>query len=180
MAYKKIFIVAGEVSGDMHAALLVKELKALNPGVTLMGLGGKRMREEGVKLFFDLTTIAVVGFTEVLRNIFLFRRLFWNFVKQAVQEKPDAVILVDYPGFNLRLAKELKKRGLKVIYYISPQVWAWGETRIEIIKKVVDQMIVLFDFEKELYSKHGMDVEFVGHPLLDRLHPTLTKEEFLK
>ena len=180
MAHKKIFIVAGEVSGDMHAAALVKELKALEPNITLMGLGGKRMREEGVKLFFDLTTIAVVGFTEVLKNILLFRRLFWDFVNKAVQEKPDAVILVDYPGFNIRMARELKKRGFKVIYYISPQVWAWGENRIEIIKQNVDKMIVLFDFEKELYRRHKMDVEFVGHPLLDRLHPTLTREEFLK
>jgi lipid-A-disaccharide synthase len=164
----------------MHAAMLVRELKALEPNITLMGLGGKRMREEGVRLFFDLTTIAVVGFTEVLKNIFLFRRIFWDFIAKAVQEKPDAVILVDYPGFNLRLAKELKKRGFKIIYYISPQVWAWGENRIEIIKKNVDKMIVLFDFEKELYRRHGMEVEFVGHPLLDRLHPTLTKEDFLK
>jgi lipid-A-disaccharide synthase len=180
MAHKKIFIVAGEVSGDMHAAILVRELKALNPSLILMGLGGKRMREEGVKLFFDLTTIAVVGFTEVLQNILLFRRLFWDFVNRAMQEKPDAVILIDYPGFNIRLAKELKKRGFKIIYYISPQVWAWGENRIDIIKKNVDKMIVLFDFEKDLYHKHGMEVEFVGHPLLDRLHPTLTKEEFLR
>jgi len=180
MAHKKIFIVAGEVSGDMHAAMLVRELKAIDPHITLMGLGGKRMREEGVRLFFDLTTIAVVGFTEVLKNILLFRKLFWDFIARAVQEKPDAIILVDYPGFNLRLAKELKKRGFKIIYYISPQVWAWGEKRIEIIKKNVDKMIVLFDFEKELYRKHDMEAEFVGHPLLDRLHPTLTKEDFLK
>jgi len=179
MAHKKIFIVAGEVSGDMHAATLVRELRLLDPQITLMGLGGKRMREEGVKLFFDLTTIAVVGFTEVLKNIFLFRKLFWDFINKAVAEKPEAVILVDYPGFNIRLAKELKKRGFKVIYYISPQVWAWGENRVEIIRKNVDKMIVLFDFEKELYKKHGVDAEFVGHPLLDRVHLTMTKEEFL-
>ncbi|MFH1621955.1 MAG: lipid-A-disaccharide synthase, partial [Candidatus Omnitrophota bacterium] len=96
------------------------------------------------------------------------------------QEKPDAIILVDYPGFNLRLAKELKQRGFKVIYYISPQVWAWGEKRIDSIKQNVNKMIVLFDFEKELYQKNGINVEFVGHPLLDRANQTLTKEKFIK
>ncbi|MFH1622069.1 MAG: Gfo/Idh/MocA family oxidoreductase, partial [Candidatus Omnitrophota bacterium] len=126
---KKIFVVAGEVSGDIHAASLIKELKIMNPALKFMGLGGKHLQEEGVELFFDLTKLAVVGFTEVLKNILLFRRIFWDFIKRAEQEKPDAIILVDYPGFNLRLAKELKQRGFKVIYYISPQVWAWGEKR---------------------------------------------------
>jgi len=177
---KKLFVVAGEVSGDMHAASLIKELKALNPNIKIMGLGGKRMQEEGVKLFFDLTKIAVIGFTEVLRNIWLHRKIFYDFIKRAEQERPDAIILVDYPGFNLRLAKELKKRGFRVIYYISPQIWAWGKERIEIIKENVDKMIVLFDFEKDIYLKEGINVDFVGHPLLDSVHTTLPKEQFVK
>lgn len=180
MEPKKIFIVAGEVSGDMHAASLIKELKIINPSLRFMGLGGKRMEQEGMLLFFDLTKIAVVGFTEVLKNLFLFRKIFYGFIKKAEQEKPDAIILVDYPGFNLRLAKELKRRGFKIIYYISPQIWAWGEKRIEIIRETVDKMIVFFDFEKEIYGKKGIDAEFAGHPLLDQAKPTLTKDEFIK
>jgi len=177
---KKIFVVAGEVSGDIHAASLIKQLKIMNPSLTFMGLGGQHMQEEGVKLFFDLTKIAVVGFTEVLRNLLLFRKIFFDFIKRAEIEKPDVIILVDYPGFNLRLAKELKKRGFKIIYYISPQVWAWGEKRIESIKENVDKMIVLFDFEKTLYQNKSISVDFVGHPLLDRANQTLSKQEFTK
>ncbi|MBL7129953.1 MAG: lipid-A-disaccharide synthase [Candidatus Omnitrophica bacterium] len=177
---KKIFIVAGEVSGDIHAASLVKELKEMNPSLSFMGLGGKHMEEEGVELSFDLTKIAVVGFTEILKNLSLFRKIFFDFINKAEQENPDLIILVDYPGFNLRLAKELKKRGFKIIYYISPQIWAWGEKRIDTIKKAVDKMIVLFDFEKTLYQNKDINVEFVGHPLLDRANQTLTKKEFIK
>ncbi|MDD5005132.1 MAG: lipid-A-disaccharide synthase [Candidatus Omnitrophica bacterium] len=180
MEQKKIFIVAGEVSGDMHAASLIKELKTLNPSIKFMGLGGKRMEEQGVHLFFDLTKIAVVGFTEIFKNLFLFRKIFYGFIKNAEREKPDLIILVDYPGFNLRLAKELKKRGFKILYYISPQIWAWGEKRIKIIRQNVDKMIVLFDFEKEIYQKNGIDVEFVGHPLLDSIELNLSKDEFAK
>ena len=175
---KKIFVVAGEVSGDIHAASLIVQLKTINPSLEFMGLGGKHMGEEGVNLFFDLTKIAVVGFTEVFRNLFLFRRIFFDFIRKAEKEKPDAIILVDYPGFNLRLAKVLKKKGFKIIYYISPQIWAWGAKRIEEIKKYVDKMIVLFDFEKDIYQKKGISVDFVGHPLLDRATKTLTKPEF--
>ncbi|MFC1646067.1 lipid-A-disaccharide synthase [Candidatus Omnitrophota bacterium] len=177
---KKIFVVAGEVSGDIHAASLIKELKVMNPSLEFMGLGGRHIQEEGAELFFDLTKIAVVGFTEVFRNLLLFRRIFFNFINRAVQEKPNVIILVDYPGFNLRLAKELKKRGFKIIYYISPQIWAWGGKRIDAIKETVDKMIVLFDFEKSLYQNKGISVEFVGHPLLDRANQTLTKEEFIE
>lgn len=176
---RKIFVVAGEVSGDMHAASLIRELKAINPSLKFMGLGGRHMEEEGVDLFFDLTKIAVVGFTEVLRNISVFRRIFYEFIKRAEQEKPEAIILVDYPGFNLRLAKELKKRGFKIIYYISPQIWAWGEKRIDDIKETVDKMFVLFDFEKGIYKKKNMEVEFVGHPILDRINPNLIDKEFV-
>ena len=177
---KKIFVVAGEVSGDIHAASLIKQLKSMNPSLTFMGLGGQNMQEEGVELFFDLTKLAVVGFTEVLRYLFLFRKIFYDFINRAEREKPDMIILVDNPGFNLRLAKELKKRGFKIIYYISPQIWAWGEKRIDTIRETVDKMIVLFDFEKDIYRKKNIDVEFVGHPLLDRANQTLTKEEFVK
>lgn len=177
---KKIFVAAGEASGDIHAASLIKELKVLHPNVKFMGLGGKHMEEEGVRLFYDLAKIAVVGFTEVLKNIVLFRRIFFDFLKKVDEEKPDLVILVDNPGFNLRLALELKKRDFKVAYYISPQIWAWGAQRIEIIRKTVNKMIVLFDFEKDIYQKEKVDVDFVGHPLLDRINTPLSKKQFLE
>jgi len=176
---RKIFVAAGEVSGDMHASSLIRELKKLNPNLDFIGVGGKHMQDEGVHLFYDLAKIAVVGFTEVLKNIVLFRRVFFDCIRKVEEEKPELAILVDNPGFNLRLAPELKKKGCKVIYYISPQIWAWGAQRIESIKKTVDKMIVLFDFEKDIYEKEGVDVDFVGHPLLDRIHLNLSKDQFV-
>jgi len=177
---KKIFISVGEASGDMHASQLVKYIKNKNPNIEFAGLGGKLMNEQGVKIFFDPTSFAVVGFIEVLKNILFFRKIFFNFIKLAEQEKPDLIILVDYPGFNLRLAKELKRRGFKIAYYISPQIWAWGKNRIKTIRESVDKMIVFFDFEEELYKKNGIKVEFVGHPLIEQTTPSLTKEIFFK
>lgn len=171
MESKKIVIVAGEASGDLHAASLVSALKALRPQVEFYGLGGRRMREAGVELFCDLTRLSVVGFFEVIKHLKEIRGIFNSLVVKVEELQPDAVILVDYPGFNLRLAKELKRRGFKVIYYISPQIWAWGLKRMDLIRAVVDKMIVAFKFEEELYKSYGVDVEFVGHPLLDLAKP---------
>ena len=173
-------IVAGEASGDDHAAHLVEELKKLDPALTFSGLGGTLMERAGVEVIEDLTQWAVVGFVEVLKHYTHFKRAFDRFLDEAERRRPAAVILVDYPGFNLRLAKELKKRGIKVIYYISPQVWAWKEKRIRTIKQVVDRMIVIFPFEKNFYDRHGMDVAYVGHPALDDLKVTRPAPAFLK
>ena len=166
---KHIVIVAGEASGDMHAACLVKEIKSINPNTKFSGLGGAQMKKAGVELYENLADLAVVGFVEVLKHLAEFRRIFRLILEKVRETKADAVILVDYPGFNLRFAEELKKQNpnIKVIYYISPQVWAWKENRVQLIKQYVDKMLVLFQFEQEFYSKHGMDVDFVGHPLLD-------------
>ena len=177
---KNVFIVAGEASGDMHAAHLVEILKKLDPELHFSGLGGKKMKEAGVELFDDLTRFAVVGFTEVLKHYGSFKKIFDAFLAKVRAAKPDAVILVDYPGFNLRLAKELKKLNTKVIYYISPQVWAWKENRVSLIKSSVDRMIVLFPFEKEFYARHGLDVFWSGHPLMDEKKILRTKEKFLE
>ena len=177
---RHFIIIAGEASGDTHAAHLVNSILEIKPNTRFSGLGGPKMRESGVELYEDLTKVAVVGFTEVLKHFQFFRKCFYLILKKVQEIRPDAVILVDYPGFNLRLAKKLKKLGCKVIYYISPQVWAWKESRVNLIKKCVDKMIVIFPFEKEFYQKHHYAVEYCGHPLLDILQVKKNNEEFLK
>jgi lipid-A-disaccharide synthase len=177
---KNIIIVAGEASGDLHASHLVIDIKNILPDTKFYGLGGSRMRAAGVELFYDLTTLSVVGFFEVIKHLKTIRKIFQELLKRIDEIKPELVILVDYPGFNLRLAEQLKKRNIKVIYYISPQVWAWGFNRIRLIKKVVDKMIVILPFEETLYKKYGIDASFVGNPLLDLAKPTKTVEQFLK
>lgn len=177
---KHVIIVAGEASGDMHAAELVREIKGLNPNISFSGVGGQQMKDSGVEIYADLTKLAVVGFVEVLKHYTEIKRIFDLILVKAVATKADAVILVDYPGFNLRLAREFKKLNMKVIYYISPQVWAWKASRIKLIKEVVDKMLVLFPFEKEFYAKYGMETFCVGHPLLDIIKVTSPAEIFLK
>jgi lipid-A-disaccharide synthase len=177
---RRILIVAGEASGDMHAANLVKAIKEINPQIEFFGLGGSQMQQAGVKLLYNLADLAVVGFVEVLKNLKKIKSAFSLILNKADELKPDAAILVDYPGFNLRLAKELKKINIKVIYYISPQIWAWGLNRIKLIKEVVDKMIVVFKFEEELYKKFGIDAVFVGHPFLDIVKPDISRDELLQ
>ncbi len=177
---KKILIVAGEMSGDMHGAHLVNHLKELNPKMSFFGLGGKNMKNAGVHIEYDITRLAVVGFIEILKNYSKFKKIFDNVLHKARQYKPDAAILIDYPGFNLRLAGELKKLGIPVIYFISPQVWAWGEKRIKFIKKTVSLMLVLFKFEETLYADKSFNVKFVGHPLLDTVKPQKTNIPLLE
>ena len=174
-------IVAGEASGDLHGSHLVESLKKLQPGITFSGLGGPLLHKAGVELYEDLTRLAVVGFWEVLKHFKDFQRIFEMMLSKIKEARPAAVILIDYPGFNLRLAREIKKAGIptKVIYYISPQVWAWKESRIKLIKKVCDHMLVILPFEKEFYARRGMNVEFIGHPLLDSIKITQPPEKFL-
>lgn len=176
---KHIMIVAGETSGDLHAARLVQEIQQLEPSITFSGLGGQHLASCGVKLDADLTELAVIGFVEVLKHYKEFRKLFYEFLEHVRVRKPSVVLLVDYPGFNLRLAKELKKMGVKVVYYISPQIWAWKAGRIKLIEKFTDHMMVLFKFEKKFYEDRGVHVEFVGHPLVDEVHASHSKEHFL-
>ncbi|HRZ15599.1 MAG TPA: lipid-A-disaccharide synthase, partial [Candidatus Omnitrophota bacterium] len=147
---KNILIVAGEASGDQHAAMLVREIRARMPETRFFGLGGEQMQREGVLLRADIVKLAVIGFLEVLKHIKQLRALFHALLEDADRSKPDAAILVDYPGFNLRLAKELHRRGIPVIYYISPQIWAWGAGRIDLIKRTIKLMIVFFPFEETL------------------------------
>ncbi|MFA5256043.1 MAG: lipid-A-disaccharide synthase [Candidatus Omnitrophota bacterium] len=177
---KSILIVAGEPSGDLHASNLVKDLKALGTDLEFFGLGGDLCKKAGVDIEFDIKRLSVVGLVDVWKNIFTIGTVFKGILKKADSRRPDLAILVDYPGFNLRLAKELAKRDIPVIYYISPQVWAWGEDRIEIIKDCVAKILVFFKFEEELYKKNGINSEFVGNPLLETVRVTLPKDEILK
>ena len=177
MAEKKILIVAGEASSDLHAANLIREIKALDPKIKFFGLGGEKMRQAGAQIYYDLVELAVVGFFEVIKNLKKFKEIFNLILNKTDLIHPDLAILVDYPGFNLRLAKQLKKRQIPVIYYISPQIWAWGRNRTKTIKRLINKMLVFFKFEEELYKKEEIPVSFVGHPLLDTARPTLMKEE---
>ncbi len=167
----KVWIFAGEASGDLYGAHLALELQALRPGLTMQGMGGKEMRAAGVELLVDSTDLAVVGFTEVLKQLPVFKRAFNHLLEAAVAARPDLVVFIDYPGFNLRFARKLKKLGIKMLYYVSPQVWAWGKKRIPEIAGLVTHMLVIFPFETEIYAAHGLKTTFVGHPLVDILGP---------
>ncbi|MEP7143431.1 MAG: lipid-A-disaccharide synthase [Ferruginibacter sp.] len=162
----KYYIIAGEASGDLHGSNLVKELKKLDATADVRCWGGDKMQEAGATLVRHYRDLAFMGFVEVIKNLgTIFRNL--AFCKEDILNyRPDGLILIDYPGFNLRLINWAKKHGLTVIYYISPQVWAWKESRVRAIKKNVDKMLVILPFEKEFYKKWNYEVEYVGHPLV--------------
>ncbi len=165
---KNIIIVAGEASGDMHGASLVKEMLKINPALRFYGIGGGKLKEAGVELIADAAEIAVVGLTEVLSKLVDFLRVIRNLRSKIDQIKPSLVILIDFPDFNLNIAARFaKKRKIKVFYYISPQVWAWRQGRINQIKKLVNRMAVVLPFEVDVYAAKGFIVDYVGHPLLD-------------
>lgn len=166
MSHKKLFLIAGEASGDLQGALLLRALKKINPDLECRGLGGELMRAEGMQILHDLTKEAVLGLGDVLRKYFHFRKIFDMAFRELERFEPDAVILIDYPGFNLRFASKINKR-FPVIYYVSPQIWAWGKWRIHSIRKMIRHMIVFFGFEAELYKQAGVGVTWVGHPLAD-------------
>ena len=177
---QSILIVAGESSGDNVGGLLCAEIKILRPELELFGLGGDRMDTSGVSLLYHTNQLSILGFWEVLKHLPFIREVERKLLEEIDRRKPSLAILIDYPGFNLRLAKKLKKRGIAVMYYVSPQVWAWGKGRIAKIKQIVDKMVVVFEFEKEMYEKEGMKAEWYGHPLLEIVHPRHQKDEFLR
>jgi len=177
---KQILIVAGEASGDHHAARLVEELHKRAPNVHFVGIGGERMRKAGVEILVDSAEMAVVGLVEVLANYRFLKGVLERMRDELRQRRPDMLILVDYPDFNLRLAKTAKELGIKVLYYISPQVWAWRQKRVHKIKQLVDMMAVVFPFEVTFYEQAGVPVRFVGHPLVDEVGSELNREEALQ
>jgi lipid-A-disaccharide synthase len=173
-----LLVIAGEHSGDQHAATMVRELKAKRPGFTVAALGGPELAKAGAQLLHDMTASSVVGFVEVLKNYPFFKALFAETLRWIAEHKPRAVCFVDYPGLNLRLAKALRERGLsvkgggdiQVLYYISPQIWAWKAGRRFTMARDLDALAVIFPFEVECYKDTSLPVEFVGHPFLDEAH----------
>lgn len=176
----KFVIMAGEASGDQHAAHLVQEIKILNPNVSFSGIGGEKMAAAGVERICDISRLNIMGFTEVVRHFKVVYQIFKQIEAHIHETKPDALILVDYPGFNLRLAKKAKAMGIKVIYYISPQLWAWKPGRMKIIQENVDLMAVILPFEKKMYEEAGVNAHFVGHPLIQTVKTTLSHQEVCK
>ena len=174
----KVMIVAGEASGDLHGALLVREMLAVNPTLHFFGIGGNRMQEAGVKLLAHAADIAVVGVSEVFSKTAAFLRIIAKMRKSMDRLKPSLVILIDFPDFNLNIAaRAARKRGIRIFYYISPQVWAWREGRVKQIKKLVDQMAVILPFEVDFYAARGFDVHYVGHPLRDIVKTPFTARQ---
>ncbi|QHI67954.1 lipid-A-disaccharide synthase [Tichowtungia aerotolerans] len=166
---KNLLVIAGEASGDMHGADVIRELRRNRSDLDIWGLGGERLREEGVETLHDIKELDVLGFVEVLRRYPFFKKVFNEVLAGADRRKPDAALLIDYPGFNLRLASELKKRGIQVLYYVCPQVWAWNRGRIPKMAQIIDRLMVIFPFEVDVFKGVDLKVDFVGHPMVDEL-----------
>src|SRR6185436_7805885 len=175
----RLLISSGETSGELYAAELVRELRLLDPGLSVFGLGGDRLAAEGASLVAHVRDLAVVGLLEVLSHLPRIKGIFDALVARAERERPDLAVLIDYPDFNLRLARALHARGIPVVYYVSPQVWAWRKGRIRTIRDTAQAMLVIFPFEESLYREAGVPVEFVGHPLVDLVKPAPDRAAFL-
>lgn len=164
---KRIFIIAGDSSGDLHSSKLMKEMKVFDPDIEFFGIGGDYMAQEGLTSLVPLNEISVVGFWEVAKKYLFFKKLI-NQVQEKIENlKIDLFIAVDYPGFNQRIAKFAKEKGIPVVWYIAPQLWAWGKNRALKLSKIIDDLLVVFPFEKEFFENFGISTHFVGHPLLD-------------
>ncbi len=162
-------ILAGEASGDLHGAALIDELLKLDPDLEISGIGGDKMVNSGMKKLYHINEMAFLGFVEVVKHLPFIKKVKANLLEFAVSNKIGMVVLIDYPGFNLSMAKSFDKIGLKNIYYISPQIWAWGKGRIKKIKKIISRMIVFFPFEEEMYKLNKVNSDFVGHPLVNKI-----------
>jgi lipid-A-disaccharide synthase len=175
-----IMIVAGEASGEKHGAALARALRRLNPDIQLQlfGSGGDEMRAAGVETLVDARDVAIIGVLEIIGALRRLYRAQRTLLAAAQQRRPGVVVLIDWPDFNLRLARKLHRRGFKVVYYISPQVWAWRGYRVRAIRRDVDRMLVILPFEKEFFAKAGVEADYVGHPLLERVNEPTTREEF--
>lgn len=173
-----VMILAGEASGDHHAAVLASELRSRHPGLRLVGTGGPRMEAEGVELLAGLDDLAVMGFIEVVPRLPFFRRLAGQVRSVMDDERPDLVVLVDYPGFNMRMAEEAHERGIPVLYYIAPQVWAWKQRRAHTLARIADRVAVILPFEADFLRRFEVDASYVGHPLLDRPDEVLDEADF--
>lgn len=178
----KLFVLAGEASGDLHGAWVVRELLRTVPSLYVFGIGGRHLADLGMQQLYRADEVNLVGFSEVLKRFGFLRKVMQSLKAAIVREKPDAALLIDYPGMNLRLAKFLHSLGIPIIYYIAPQVWAWREKRVELIKKYVSRLLVVFEFEQRFFAERGVAAQFVGHPILEEIaaHPLPSKQEFLR
>lgn len=174
----EVMIVAGEASGDLHGANLVRAMRELSPGLRFYGMGGSELMRAGVEMLYDAAKLAVVGAVEVLSHLHDILRARRILIAHLKHRRPSLLILIDYPDFNLMLAKIAKQLGIPVFYYISPQVWAWRSGRVHTIRQRTDRMAVILPFEQAFYAGYGVQVDFVGHPLLDSIKPKLTPAEF--
>jgi lipid-A-disaccharide synthase len=172
---KRVFIIAGEASGDSHAGALIEKLKSLNPAINVSGIGGKELESRGVNVIYPYREVNFIGFTAVLKNLPAIKKKLNEAVAYVKDFNPNVIILVDFPGFNLKFAEMVRKfyRG-KIVYYISPQLWAWHKERVKKIKALVDEMLVVFPFEVDFYAKENIEAKFVGHPLIERIHKFLS------
>lgn len=176
MVSKRIAIVAGEASGDMHGAALAQCLKSIQPDVVLAGIGGEHMRQAGVHLWDDPTRLSAVGLVEVIARIRAFQRLFRDTLREITSMRPDVVVLIDYPGFNMRLGDRIHNLGIPCVSYIPPTAWAWGRKRADRVASFASKVLSIFPFEVDVYRKAGADVEFVGHPLVESIDPSWIAE----
>jgi lipid-A-disaccharide synthase len=176
----KLMIIAGETSGDLHGGQLVKELRALDPGLEIFGIGGDRMQAGGMELLYHVRELSFMGLVEVIGHLPFIRSVMRKLEVELYARKPDAVVLIDYPGFNLRLAQKVKQAGIPVIYFISPKVWAWGRGRVRKIRKFVDKMLCILPFEEEFYRGRRVNARYVGNPLMDVVNPGQNREQFYK
>ena len=174
----QILVSAGEASGDYYGAQLIQSLQQLAPETKFFGMGGEKMRVVRCELLVNASEVAVVGLFEVLTHLPAIRRRFKSIVAEARKRQPQAAVLIDFPDFNLRLARQLHQLGIPVFYFISPQVWAWRSGRVNQIRKYVRKMIVIFPFERDFYRRHGVDVTYVGHPLAYASEPAISREDF--
>jgi len=176
----KLMIITGEVSGDLIGGSLIIELKSLNPDLEVTGIGGDRMKAAGMNLIYHTDQMAFLGFVEVVKHLPFIHHVQKKLIDKIKSDKISSVVLIDYPGFNLSIAKKLKPLGVKIIYYVSPQLWAWAKGRVKKVRKLVDKMLVVFPFEVEFYTEENINVEYVGHPLVERInqYKFLSRDEF--
>jgi len=177
---KRIMIIAGEPSGDLHGGCLVTELKRMRPDLEIYGIGGDRMQAAGMELVYHISDFSFMGFAEVLGHLPFIRQAMKRLERLLAERRPEAVVLIDYPGFNLRFGAKAKRAGVKIIYFISPQVWAWGRGRVRRIRRLVDRMLCILPFEEQFYRRLGVPAVYVGNPLLDEARPKLSREAFCR
>jgi lipid-A-disaccharide synthase len=178
MGRRRVLVVAGEASGDLHGGFLVQELQRQLPGVDVAAVGGDHLRACGIDILADVRLLSAAGLVEIVSSLRRHHRVMELLKQQMDQQRPDVVVLVDYPGFNLFVAKEAKKRGIPVFFYIAPQVWAWGKGRAKKMERLIERLAVIFPFEEAIFNAHGRNfARYVGHPLVDELHVSGTREQ---